>query len=449
MRRASLQLRSLKWLKFYAEKMIRIDTTNMAGFTDPAVIESIARESVKHMNRLLSGSGKGSEFLGWITLPEDIVPQLKKISETATRLRKEADTSVIIGIGGSYLGAKAVMEALSGEFKSPGEHKLIFAGHQMSEDYMAGLIEHLKNRIFNIIIISKSGTTTEPAIAFRILRRILEESMKGKDISGRVVAITDSSRGALRELAQKESFETFVIPDNVGGRYSVFTPVGLLPVALAGFDIYELIKGATEMAVLTRDNSDYKSNIASTYVAFRNALYSSGKKIEMMVNFEPRLHFVSEWWKQLFGESEGKEGKGIFPASADFTTDLHSLGQYIQDGERVLFETLISVEKCKSDIKIPYSEDDADGLNFISGLRLSEVNQKAEQGTIMAHSEGGVPLFRIIIPELNERYMGQLLFFFQISCALSGYQLGVNPFDQPGVEAYKNNMFKLLGKKGY
>jgi glucose-6-phosphate isomerase len=429
--------------------MIQIDLSNLSDSIDLKLIESTAEKLKKHHENLLKGTGLGNDFLGWLTLPEEAIKQVKTIYETATKFRSQANITVVVGIGGSYLGAKALIESMSDDFKSRNNHTILYAGHHMSEDYMANLVEFLDNKQFNIIMISKSGTTTEPAIAFRILRQLLTKNLGGKSISDRIVAITDKSHGALRELAEKEGYKTFIIPDNVGGRYSVFTPVGLLPVAIAGFDIESLLAGASEMAALTRDNSDSRTNIAIKYATVRNLLYEGGKRIEMMVNYEPKLHFVAEWWKQLFGESEGKEGKGIFPASADLTTDLHSLGQYLQDGERILFETVLSVQNNSSDIKIPFSDDDSDGLNFISGLRISEVNSKAEEGTVEAHIEGGVPVIRIIIPELTERYLGQLLFLFQISCALSGYLLGVNPFDQPGVEAYKKNMFKLLGKKGY
>jgi glucose-6-phosphate isomerase len=429
--------------------MIKIDLSNLSDSIDLKLIESTAEKLKMHHENLLKGTGLGNDFLGWLTLPEEAIKQVKTIYETATKFRSQANITVVVGIGGSYLGAKALIESMSHDFKSRNNHTILYAGHHMSEDYMANLVEFLDNKQFNIIMISKSGTTTEPAIAFRILRQLLTKNLGGKSISDRIVAITDKSHGALRELAEKEGYKTFIIPDNVGGRYSVFTPVGLLPVAIAGFDIESLLAGASEMAALTRDNSDSRTNIAIKYATVRNLLYEGGKRIEMMVNYEPKLHFVAEWWKQLFGESEGKEGKGIFPASADLTTDLHSLGQYLQDGERILFETVLSVQNNSSDIKIPFSDDDSDGLNFISGLRISEVNSKAEEGTVEAHIEGGVPVIRIIIPELTERYLGQLLYLFQISCALSGYLLGVNPFDQPGVEAYKKNMFKLLGKKGY
>ncbi|MEZ5012121.1 MAG: glucose-6-phosphate isomerase [Bacteroidales bacterium] len=313
---------------------------------------------------------------------------------------------------------------------------------------MATLTRELKGRPFNIVVISKSGTTTEPAIAFRILRQMVEREAGHENASKYIVAVTDQSRGALKKMADSEGYETYIIPDNVGGRYSVLSPVGLLPVAIAGFDISRLVEGASEMAETTRDNSDSSTNIALKYAAARNILYNGGRKIEMLVNFEPGLHFLAEWWKQLFGESEGKEGRGIFPAAGNFTTDLHSLGQYIQDGERILFETVLSVTSPALEMRIPHDDENHDGLNFISGMRISEVNAKAEEGTIDAHVDGGVPVIRIVIPEINESTLGQLLYFFEISCAVSGYSLGINPFDQPGVEAYKKNMFRLLGKPG-
>lgn len=424
---------------------ITLDYSGSLDFINKDELHSLASSSLKHLNSLISGDGEGSDFLGWINLPEEALANIAGIEDTASRLRDQAGTTVVIGIGGSYLGTKAILEAL----KQPlgkSSHELIFAGHNISEDYLSSLLAYLENRKFNIVVISKSGTTTEPAIAFRLLKSLLEEKEGKKTASGRIIAITDSSKGALRELAVKEGYQTFTIPDDVGGRFSVLSPVGLLPLSLAGTDIGSFIKGAADMALRTRDNSDSGSNPALLYAALRNILYDQGKMIELLANFEPGLHYLGEWWKQLYGESEGKDGKGIFPASANMTTDLHSLGQYIQDGERILFETVLSVENSKTTLRLPEDEDNLDKLNYIAGLRISEVNKKAEEGTVMAHIDGGVPVIRIQIPVLDEYCLGQLIYLFEIACGISGYILGVNPFNQPGVEAYKKNMFKLLGK---
>lgn len=428
---------------------INIDLSNISSFVGSEEITSHSQNYSGCLDSLLKGNGMGSEFLGWITLPEDIEPQISMIEKTAARLRAQAAITVVIGIGGSYLGARAIIEALSEEFTSCDNHRIIYAGHQLSESYLSSLTQFIAGKPFNIIVISKSGTTTEPAIAFRVLRKLLEEVTVTGNTADHIVAITDRSKGALRQMADLEGYQTYVIPDEVGGRYSVLTPVGLLPVATAGFNIRNLVEGAASMAVLTRDNNNPEVNMAVKYATIRNLLYKKGKRIEMLVNYEPRLHYIGEWWKQLFGESEGKGGLGIFPAAADLTTDLHSLGQYIQDGERIIFETVLSIAESPSRLTVPFDHDNHDGINFISGLPLSEVNARAEQGTIQAHNEGGVPVIRIVLPGLNEKYIGQLIYFFELSCALSGYMLGINPFDQPGVEAYKRNMFRLLGKAGY
>lgn len=427
---------------------IDLDFTHCYGFISRKEINDEAVKALGSFDKLIGRSGQGNNFLGWLNLPEESVKLTDRISRTAEELRSRAGISIVIGIGGSYLGARAVIEALKPSFKASGnerDHEIIFAGQNISEDYHSDLLSYLDDRPFNIIVISKSGTTTEPAIAFRILKKKLEENVS--DSAGHIIAVTDSEKGALRSLSDREAYETYIIPDDVGGRYSVLTAVGLLPVALAGINIRELLSGASSMASITRDNRNEESNPALLYAGVRNLLYRKGKINEMLVNYEPSLHYIAEWWKQLFGESEGKDGKGIFPAAADFTTDLHSMGQYMQEGERVLFETVISVESPGSELVIPYDEDNLDKLNYIAGRRLSEVNAKAEEGTIMAHVEGGVPVIRINIPEINAYYLGQLLYFFEISCAISGYILGVNPFDQPGVEAYKKNMFMLLGRK--
>ncbi|MFO7754646.1 MAG: glucose-6-phosphate isomerase [Bacteroidales bacterium] len=426
---------------------LKIDYTGCLDLLGREEINMQSQEALDHLKTLMEASGEGSDFTGWIDLPEKSKSRSGKIKEVAGRLRSQSDITVIIGIGGSYLGARAVIEALDAcrpPVKDKKEHKVLFAGQNISEDYMSRLAADLAGKVFNIIVISKSGTTTEPAIAFRILKKQLEETVAAGEVKKHIIAVTDAEKGALRKLADREGYDSFIIPDDVGGRYSVLTPVGLLPIAVAGYDIDSLVGGATEMAARTRDYNNV--NPAIVYASVRNLLYNKGKYIEMLVNYEPGLHYIAEWWKQLFGESEGKEGKGLFPAAADFTTDLHSLGQYIQEGERILIETVLSVASPGSEMIIPHDADNLDGLNYIAGMRLSEVNAKAEEGTIMAHVKGAVPLIKINIPRVNEAYLGQLLYFFEISCAISAYMLGVNPFDQPGVEAYKNNMFRLLGK---
>lgn len=404
------------------------------------------------LSDLLNGKGKGNDFLGWVNLPNDIDNNLlDSIEESARVLRNNCDIVVVIGIGGSYLGAKAVIEALNNSFdllqKDRKNPIVLFAGQNIGEDYLFELQEILKDKKFGIISISKSGTTTEPAIAFRLLKTQLE-NQAGKEVAKKlIICITDKEKGALRILADKEGFTTYVIPDNVGGRFSVLTPVGLLPIAVAGYDIRALVNGAIDMK--NKAIVPSTDNIAIQYAIIRNELYKTGKKIELLVNFNPKLHYIAEWWKQLYGESEGKDGKGIFPAAVDFTTDLHSMGQYIQDGERHLFETVISVEKSTHSLLIPHDKDNLDGLNFLAGKNIDNVNKMAELGTCIAHVDGGVPNLKIVLPELSEYYLGQLLYFFEIACGISGYILGVNPFNQPGVEAYKKNMFALLDKPGY
>ena len=396
---------------------------------------------------LRSGNGKGNDFLGWVNLPEDIAVQLTEIKQTAAQLRHNADYIVCIGIGGSYLGAKAVNEALSNSFQYllDDAKQVIYAGQNISEDYLFELQQLLIGKRFAIICISKSGTTTEPALAFRLLKTQLEKEV-GKEVAkDLIVCITDKARGALRTMATQEGYKTFVIEDNIGGRFSVLSPVGLLPIACAGFDIDKLVEGAQTMQKQCTQND----NIAKDYAFARNALYRAGKKVEILVNYHPKLHYFAEWWKQLYGESEGKEGKGLFPASVDFTTDLHSMGQYIQDGQRILFETVLSVGQPKYSLNFPADEQNLDQLNFLAGKRIDEVNKMAELGTMLAHVDGGVPNLKINIPELNEFYLGQLIYFFEYACGISGYSIDVNPFNQPGVEAYKKNMFALLDKPGY
>lgn len=429
-----------------------VNLKNTSGFISFEEVIALAQQSIRHLDALNAGTGPGSDFLGWLTLPDDILSQLDRIEKTAAHLRSVTDTTVIIGIGGSYLGSRAVIEALSHSFSTllkTKHHDIIFAGQNICEDYLSDLLEILDKRNYSIIVISKSGTTTEPAIAFRILKDHLEKMVGKTAAAERIIAITDAKKGALLSLAKTNSYETFIIPDNIGGRYSVLTPVGLLPIAVSGLDIRMLVKGAKVMEELTRMNKNAASNPSLLYAAARNLLLQGGKSIEIMVGFTPKLHFLAEWWKQLFGESEGKDGKGIFPASVDMTTDLHSLGQYIQDGQRILFETMISVNNPVKKLTIPATTDDSDQLNYLAGKRLSEVNHNAEKGTTLAHNDGNVPIITITIPSLDEYYTGQMIYFFEMACAISGYILDVNPFDQPGVEAYKNNMFALLNKKGF
>ena len=408
-------------------------------------------KALQAMETLESGRGKGSDFLGWLHLPSEISPVIiENIKNIVEDWKKDIDLVVVIGIGGSYLGAKAVIEALSHSFASllpKAGPRLVFAGQNIGEDYLAELKEVMKTMSVACVVISKSGTTTEPAIAFRIVKQHIE-TVYGKDqAKQRIVAVTDSSRGALRNMVSKESYRSFIIPDNVGGRFSVFTPVGLLPVALAGIDIDALLEGSRDMEKdLAQKNTD---NPAVKYAAYRNALYKNGKKTELLVNYDPKLHYVTEWWKQLFGESEGKEHLGIFPAGVDFTTDLHSMGQYIQDGERHLFETVISITSPNLSLTIPEDTENADGMNYLAGKHINECNKMAQLGTRLAHVDGGVPNLQIEIPVLNAYYLGALLYFFEKACGISGYLLGVNPFNQEGVEAYKKNMFALLNKPGF
>ncbi|MCC8034985.1 MAG: glucose-6-phosphate isomerase [Rikenellaceae bacterium] len=435
-------------------EIIKIDTSKVSGAVTPDEINALGGEALEANDLLHSRRGAGSDFLGWVNLPEEITAE--KIAETervAGRLRKLADVVVVIGIGGSYLGAKAVLEAMSDSFaclkREQGRPVVVFAGQNIGEDYLYELVEALRDRSFALISISKSGTTTEPAIAFRILKAELEKRYGKEQAARRIAAVTDSSRGALKKLSDDQGYDTFVIPDDVGGRYSVLTPVGLLPMAAAGLDISEFVRGAQDMARATAQGVPFEKNPAAVYAAVRNALYRKGYKIEILASYDPKLVYVAEWWKQLYGESEGKEGKGIFPASVTLTADLHSMGQYIQEGERTLFETVIGIGRPKHEVRIEEDPDDLDGLNFLAGKRISEVNSMAEIGVAIAHVDGGVPNIRIEVPELNEYYIGALLYFFEKACGISGYMLGVNPFDQPGVEAYKKNMFALLDKPGY
>jgi glucose-6-phosphate isomerase len=431
-------------------EMIKLDVTKAACFLKEGAVESFEPKVAEAQQALEAGTCPGNDFLGWLHLPSSITPAfLDELQACADSLRANCDAIVVAGIGGSYLGARAVIEALSSCFGKAAGAEILFAGNNIGEDYLFELTEYLKNKKFGVINISKSGTTTETALTFRLLKKQCE-AQRGKDEAKQViVAITDAKKGAARVCADKEGYKSFIIPDNVGGRFSVLTPVGLLPIACAGFNIKNLVAGAQDMEKACAPSVPFAENPAAQYAAVRNGLYQSGKKIEIMVNFQPKLHFFSEWWKQLYGESEGKDGKGIFPASVDFTTDLHSMGQWIQEGERTIFETVISIEEPEKKLLFPADEENLDGLNFLAGKRVDEVNKMAELGTQLAHVDGGVPNMRISVPRLNEYYIGQLIYFFEIACGISGNVLGVNPFNQPGVEAYKKNMFALLDKPGY
>ena len=417
--------------------------------SDEMKAKALAANALLH-----SGEGAGNDFLGWVKLPSSVTEaDLDAIEAAANKLREKCDLVICIGIGGSYLGAKAVLEAMSNPFqllkKEQKNPTVVFAGQNISEDYTYELLEAAKEHSLGAIVISKSGTTTEPAIAFRLIKAAIEERYGKAEAAERIAAVTDKARGALKTLATDEGYPTFVIPDDVGGRFSVLTPVGLLPLAVAGVDVRALVKGAQLMEAQTAEGVAFDENPAAIYASVRNLLYADGKKVEILGSYEPKLQYINEWWKQLYGESEGKEGKGIFPASVTLTADLHSMGQYIQEGERTLFETIISVVEPKHKVVIEADEANLDGLNFMAGKRISEVNRMAELGVQLAHVDGGVPNIRIEIPRIDEQTIGGLLYFFEKACGISGYILGVNPFDQPGVEAYKKNMFALLDKPGY
>jgi glucose-6-phosphate isomerase len=433
---------------------IKLDISRVYDFVSPEEINQLADETLKAQSTLYKGKGPGNDFLGWLHLPAEITDkQIDQMEEAAAPLRNKSDLLVVVGIGGSYLGARAVNDALAHNFahlKKEKKHPhMLFAGHNIGEDYMYELLELLEDNNYSVVVISKSGTTTEPALAFRILKEHLEKKVGKEEARKRIIAVTDSEKGALRQLAEDEDYRSFVIPDNVGGRFSVFTPVGLIPLAICGVDIRQLVEGAREMSRICSPDTPFEENPAALYAATRNALYRSGKKIEILVNYQNKLHYVSEWWKQLFGESEGKEGLGIFPAAVDNSSDLHSMGQYIQEGERILFETVISVENSDHRVKVPDDAANLDQLNYLAGKNIDHVNKMAELGTILAHLDGGVPNLRIALPQLKAYYLGQLLYFFENACGISGYMLGINPFNQPGVEAYKKNMFALLEKPGF
>ena len=433
---------------------IKLDINKSLGFISKDKLAAYEPKVRACMETLEKGTGLGNDFLGWLHLPSSITKEhLDDLKATAQVLRENCEVVVVAGIGGSYLGARAVIEAMSNSFlwlqeKKAGQPTIIFAGHNIGEDYLYELTSFLKDKKFGVINISKSGTTTETALAFRLLKKQCEDQ-RGKEMARKViVAVTDAKKGAARVTADKEGYKSFIIPDNVGGRFSVLTPVGLLPIAVAGIDIDQLVEGARKMEEVCA-NENMMENPAALYAATRNELYQSGKKIEILVNFQPKLHYFMEWWKQLYGESEGKDHKGIYPSSVDFSTDLHSMGQWIQEGERTIYETVVSIETPNHELRVPSDEENLDGLNFLAGKRVDEVNKMAELGTQLAHVDGGVPNMRVSVPKLNEYYLGQLIYFFEKACGISGYLLGVNPFNQPGVEAYKKNMFSLLNKPGY
>lgn len=432
---------------------MKLDITKAAPFVAPNAVEALEPKVMTAGQALENGTCPGNDFLGWIHLPSSITPEfIADLNATAKTLQENCDAVVVAGIGGSYLGARMVIDALSNYFSAlqpSATPRILFAGNNISEDYLSELIAYLKTVRFGVINISKSGTTTETAITFRLLKRMCEEARGKEEARKVIVAVTDAKKGAARTTADKEGYKSFVIPDNVGGRFSVLTPVGLLPIAVAGFDIAALVKGAQDMERQTSVDTPFQENPAAIYAAVRNAIYQSGKKIEILANYQPKLHNLGEWWKQLYGESEGKDKKGIFPASVDLTTDLHSMGQWIQDGERTIFETVVSVENPDTVLTVPSDEENLDGLNFLAGKRIDQVNKMAELGTQLAHVDGGVPNIKISIEKLDEYNIGQLIYFFEKACGISGLVLGVNPFNQPGVEAYKKNMFALLNKPGY
>ncbi|MGY4689106.1 glucose-6-phosphate isomerase [Salibacterium sp. K-3] len=436
-------------------KDIQFDYSNALPFFSEHELEHL-RSPVQHAHDAVhEKTGAGSDFLGWVDLPKDYdKEEFERIQKAAEKIRNDSDVLLVLGIGGSYLGAKAAIESLTHTFRNQQRKdgrsgpEIYFAGHHISQSYIRDLMDMLENKDVSINVISKSGTTTEPAIAFRIFRDFLEKKYGKEEAAKRIYATTDKEKGALKTLADEQGYETFTVPDDVGGRYSVLTAVGLLPIAAAGLDVEKMMEGA-DAARLTYAEPDLMKNEAYQYAAVRHMLYQKGKAIELLVNYEPSLVFVSEWWKQLFGESEGKDHKGLFPASVNFSTDLHSMGQYVQEGRRHLFETVLQLEKAGEDVTIPETEDDLEGLNYLAGKSMDFVNEKAFQGTLLAHTDGDVPNLVLRIPEMNEYYFGYLVYFFEKACAVSGYLLGVNPFDQPGVEAYKKNMFALLGKPGF
>ena len=436
-------------------KSISLNITKAASFLAEGAVKAYEPKVKAAQEALENGTCEGNDFLGWLHLPSSITPEfLNEIQAVANTLREKCEVVVVAGIGGSYLGARAVIEGLGNSFAWLVNDKrnptILFAGNNIGEDYLFELTSFLKDKKFGVINISKSGTTTETALAFRLLKKQCEDQRGKEEAKDVIVAVTDAKKGAARTCADKEGYKSFIIPDNVGGRFSVLTPVGLLPIAVAGFDVKQLVAGAAEMEKACGKDVAFEENPAAIYAATRQALYTqAGKKIEIVCNFQPKLHYFAEWWKQLYGESEGKDQKGIFPAACDFTTDLHSMGQWIQQGERSIFETVISVETPNEKLLFPHDDENLDGLNFLEGKRVDEVNKMAELGTRLAHVDGGVPNILVNVPELNAYYLGQLIYFFEKACGISGLLEEVNPFNQPGVEAYKKNMFALLNKPGY
>lgn len=431
-------------------RMITINYKNVLGFLKEYELDYL-HEFAKFSNELLENrKGAGNDFLGWVNLPSEALKTAKEIDSLGKEIRENAEVLVSVGIGGSYLGARAVIESFLNPFAQAkkGATQVIYAGHNMNGEYFKHLLDYLEGKDFYVNVISKSGTTTEPAIAFRFLKEYAEKRYGKDGAAKRIIATTDAKKGALKTLSTENKYRTFVIPDDVGGRYSVLTPVGLIPIAAAGINIEEFIKGFDSMAKLTKDG-DYKKNPSMLYAMLRNILYNKGFATEIMVNYIPRMHYISEWWKQLYGESEGKDKKGIYPSSVDFSTDLHSLGQFIQDGKRGLFETVIRVGNEDIDLSVKKEDSDLDGLNYLDGKKLHEINKSALEATVLAHVDGGVPNIIIDIDKITPFTIGELLYFFEKACGISGYILGVNPFDQPGVEEYKKNMFAMLGKKGY
>mgnify|MGYP001264472728 CR=1 FL=1 len=434
---------------------VKLDYSAVEGFIRSYEIDMMKQAADGARNQLVNKTGAGSDFLGWVDLPINYdKDEFARIKKAAKKIQKDSEVLLVIGIGGSYLGARAAIEFLrhsfyncvSGDIRKTPE--IYFAGNNISSTYMKHLMDVIGDRDFSINVISKSGTTTEPAIAFRVFKKLLADKYGSKEAAKRIYATTDKARGALKKLADEEGYECFVIPDDIGGRYSVLTAVGLLPIAVSGADIEKLMEGAASMRKICLE-TPYENNDAMLYAALRNILLRKGKSVEILVNYEPSLHYISEWWKQLYGESEGKDQKGIYPASVDFTTDLHSMGQYIQDGQRIIFETVVNIEKSSEEIILEKEDNDLDGLNYLAGKTVDFINKSAMKGTLIAHTDGNVPNLVINVPERNEFYLGQLFYFFEFACGVSGYLLGVNPFDQPGVESYKTNMFALLGKPGY
>lgn len=432
---------------------IEVNVKHVFGHVSKNEIDALLPEVLDAKHHLLKGDAAGNDFLGWVNLPEEIdADMLARLKADVARLAGKSRLMVVVGIGGSYLGARMVIEALQSEFAAMQRGKapyIVYAGHTLGEDYYSQLLSILEHEDYSVAVISKSGTTTEPAVAFRIVKAHLEHKYGRDEASKRIVAITDARRGALHEIAVQEGYPMYVIPDNVGGRFSVLTPVGLLPIAMAGFDIDKLLAGARDMRKLCIADDTLEGNPALMYAAVRNALYRKGKKVEMLVSCLPNLRYLAEWWKQLYGESEGKDGKGLLPHSLSITTDLHSMGQYVQDGERLMMETMLRVRRPNTTVDVPRDEQNLDGINYLCGKSLTEINDCAAEGTIEAHVSGGVPVVELVVGSVDEYTLGQLIYFFEFACGISGYTLGVNPFDQPGVEAYKKNMFRLLGKPGF